>query len=285
VKASNNMTTPNYEPLDVQDFLDATGDAAKRSRTITIILLVASVLIFAGLINSLGHSWMDGRLTSFSELKSPYVTSKIGPPPVDGDSECTLEYAWGVRTYEQALTVYRNRHEAFYRALCSAYVDTGLLVRVPFFGFALDVNDLGLVGGLALLVLLSVYQFALSRELDNLSISFREAESREFYLLLAMRQVFTVPQSGFVPKTAFLRHAPKAVLAFPLITYASVVGHDWWTNVIAFQLGETHAIIALAFETVALVGIVLLSRLALHRLAQMDDLWDRAWDSLERNQQ
>ncbi len=281
------MSTPNPQPnpLDIQDFLEATGDSSKRTRTVAILLIVASVMILAGLLNSLDHSWMHARVMEFGVLDSEYVAKKIGEMPDAKLTADSLATVWGVSTYESAVEVYANRHLAFYRALCAAYVDSGFLLRVPFFGFVLDVNDLGLVGGIALLILLGVYQLAVSREIDNLAISFREAKGRErqLYLLLAMRQVFTIPQSAFIKKGFFLRHAPKAILLLPVLAQGSVVGHDWWTSVVGRQLGQTHTAIVLCVEAIALAGVIVLTRSANQRLHTLDRFWDDKWKALNGN--
>jgi len=43
--------------IEIQHLVDAVGDAAKRTRAATIALLVMSVLVLSGLVNSLQSSW------------------------------------------------------------------------------------------------------------------------------------------------------------------------------------------------------------------------------------
>src|SRR5579871_4027500 len=98
--------------LSIQDYLDAAGDSAKRARTISISLVVASVLVFAGLLNSLQHSWMMSRLRLFHDYDKEgygYVSNKIGRPPISTSVSDT--------------TLYRIRYQEFYGALSRTFVD------------------------------------------------------------------------------------------------------------------------------------------------------------------
>src|SRR5258708_1318921 len=124
------------EPLNLQDYLDATGESAQRARTTSIALVVASVVLFAGLLNSIQNSWMIDRLTAFQFPESSYVTAKAGAfhPPSDTGF---------------AAMAYRERYTQLYGALARVYVESAFVVRVPFFGITIDVNDLGLIGGIA----------------------------------------------------------------------------------------------------------------------------------------
>lgn len=104
--------------LNLQDYLDATSDSAKRTRTVLVALVVACVLAFAGFLNSLGGSWMLSRVHSFSDPKSEYVVNKLGFTPVSEQDD---------------------RYKEFYTAVVRAYVDNAFTIRVPFFGFTFDV--------------------------------------------------------------------------------------------------------------------------------------------------
>ena len=81
--------------------------------------------------------------------------------------------------------------------------------------------------------MLTMLRFSLSREIDNLDTSFKEAallkKLPEFYMLLSMRQVFTVPQGQSIERGKFTTWVPKAFTLAPLATYTAVVGHDFMT--------------------------------------------------------
>lgn len=53
--------------LTIQDYLNASGEASARTRNITLALVVACVLTFIALLNSLQNSWMLKRLERLRE--------------------------------------------------------------------------------------------------------------------------------------------------------------------------------------------------------------------------
>src|SRR5206468_12598531 len=71
------------------------------------------------------------------------------------------------------------RYLEFWAAVARTYVDNSWVIRVPFFGFSFDVNDLGLLGGIGFLTILVCLRFCLSRELNNLRLSFDVARDRK----------------------------------------------------------------------------------------------------------
>jgi hypothetical protein len=259
--------------LDIQDYLDAAGDASRRTRTITVALVVASVIMMCALLNSLHSSWMLSRIHQFGTPGSEYVTLKMGQRPAS-----PLE----AQRYDQSC-------QAFAEALAKAYVDQSLLVHIPFFGPSIDVNDLGVLGGVALIVILALYRFALSRESENLRLSFAEAERmnrlRDMYYLLAMRQVLTVPQTDFIRRDQFLRVVPKLVCWFPAIIFIAVFLHDLNTSTILNQLGtpsedffsDARKTFLIASELIIAGIILVMSNMAMTRLTRIDEIWDNEW--------
>jgi hypothetical protein len=66
---------------DIRDYLDASSDASRRTRTMTIILVVASVLVLAGWLNSLQSHWMLKRMVKLGDIHGQYTQSKLGSFP------------------------------------------------------------------------------------------------------------------------------------------------------------------------------------------------------------
>ena len=259
--------------LDIDDYLTATADASSRTRAVLIILVVASVLALTGLFNSLQTQWMHARMMELGNPSSKYMKSKIGGPPQVQKLKDPATYAW-------ALELYKKRQEALCTAVETAYVNGSLVILVPFFGFTFDVNDLALLSSIGFLIILSCYRFFLAREIDNLRISFAEArrhsnvELENFYNLLAMRQVFTIPESEYINRSTFLRYAPKAITWLPCILLLAIIVHDWLTEWIGQELKLDRFIIE---EFMAIVGFVFLfaiSWVITKRLVLMDKIWN-----------
>src|SRR5689334_4830640 len=141
--------------LDLEDYLNAAGDAAQRTRTVTFVLVVASVLALACLLNSLQSTWMRQRIAKVAQADSSYSRRLLGIGSTDPLTPDHLLH-----------------HEALYKAIIESYVGTALTVRVPLLGITFDINDLALLGGFSFLVLLIWFRFAMLREMDNLRIAF-----------------------------------------------------------------------------------------------------------------
>lgn len=291
---------PLRDRLDIRDYLEASADASKRTRTIIIVMVIASVVVFAGLLNSIQSQWMHRRMVSLADINSSYTRSKLGPYPERVKFNSEEEFTDAKKRYE-------SRYSEFCGAVERAYVDTSFTIRVPFLGFSFDVNDLGLLGGVGFLAILTCYRFFLSRELNNLRMSFEEARQLgmdhlgEFYKLLAMRQVFTVPVTKNIKRTWFLAVAPKTLSWLPLVIYLAVVVNDvrtaWIGSALALVTRDVRtswigSALKLGFrmnllfgsELVAVISMAILCSHINIRLVRMDRLWSEYWNTLEEHE-
>jgi hypothetical protein len=266
--------------LDIEDYLEATGEASARSRNMVLFVAVASILAFAGLLNSLQSQWMLGRVQKLNDEKGDYAVSKLGQYPAETGYK-------RLEDYKKAIANYEYRYQQLCSAIERAYVENAMTIRVPVLGFAFDVNDLGLLSGLGFAIILSCYRFFLSREVDNLRVSFAEAEDGgthildEYYRLLAMRQVFTVPMGEHVKRSFFLRVVPKAIAWLPLTVLLAVIGNDLHTLWIARELGWGHFVVNFAFTLLCIVVLIPLCISISVRLVRMDRIWLMCWQYLE----
>jgi hypothetical protein len=271
---------PSTFQRDIQDYLDASGDASKRTRTATIILVVATVIVFAGLLNSQQTNWMHSRLLNLADERGTYVESKLGKYPQRNSFP-------NDDSYRKAAESYHQRYVVFWEAVARTYVDNSWVIRVPFLGFTFDVNDLGLLGGIGLLVVFVCYRFFLTREVDNLRLSFEEArrigkaELEEFYKLLAMRQVFTIPHTPDIKRTRFLLVTPKLICWFPVVVYLVVTYNDLSTSWIGKTLQLRRYQLLILFEVIVLAFLIVLAFMVTKRLVRMDGLWDECWQEIQ----
>lgn len=256
--------------LDLQDYLDSTSDSSNRTRTVAIVLLVASVLALVGFLNSFKSGWMLQRLHTIGDPNSGYITEKLGS---NHDNE---------------------QYRQFYTAVAKAYVDNALTIRVPFFGFAFDVNDLGLLGGIGFIVILFLLRFSLRSEIINLRLAFKAAAKTEdqlpiFYDLLAMRQVFTLPhvedhrKLWQAKRSWILRYIPKAVCFLPFLVYTLILYHDCYlTRHTGKLISDPHTGFLLAYTHVFCAIIFVLACWCLTRWRTIDSLWEEYWQDVTR---
>jgi hypothetical protein len=280
--------------LDLQDYLEATGDAAKRTRTLTILITVASVLVFVGIMNSYSGNWAAERMRTIGRagqaLGKPlesrteddrkdiaYLETLLGPCP---DSLKT-----GI-TSDGGAEAYRKQYEEFFTSVVRAYVENTLTIRVPFFGVAFDVNYLGLFGGLGLSILLLLYRFSINRETENLRLSFAKAIELDrlpaFYELLSMRQVFTLPPREGDEKKHPLRYAPRILSTLPFVVFIGLTAFDITSSKSVESVSERLASLAVGIDLLFSVVIFSLTFWCVKEGSKIDVLWHKYWAEVSK---
>jgi hypothetical protein len=226
--------------LKVQDYLESAADASRRTRFITIAMIVASVLVLVSVLNSWDQGWISLRINALQRKKlyavrqfpllcqcdegvDPNDCKKLEPHETEDVKsvldEIPLQSAAVERNptakeQEKLLEKKRSdcaqekeRLDKFTDALVRSAAETKYTVHVPFFGVAFDINDVGILGGVALLVVLVLLRLSLRSQIVSLRIGFKKAfdcnEEEDFYDILAARQVFTFPP---------LRHPEQQVI-------------------------------------------------------------------------
>ena len=225
--------------LQLKEYLENSTESSKRIRTILTILVVVTVLILAGFLNSWkGYAWnserirfrqdyvnaLNIRIEQLEKAKKQLGTSPNGfatelnnlpdvfkkMPARYGSEECgkTLNAGATKEENEKAIndqlrcfTGAKEVSTKFLEHSIRAYVENTYLIKVPFFGVAFDINDLGVIGGLSLIVILLMLRLNLRNFIVCLRIGFAAASSdprlhQNFYDILAGRQLFAFPEVG-----------------------------------------------------------------------------------------
>ena len=263
--AAARLPTPN-----LHDFAEAARDSSRRTRTLLVVLVVACVLALVGFLNSLESGWMLQRVRAAAEPGAGYIAQKLEFPPDMNPAA----------------------RDALQGAIIRAYIDNAMTVRVPFFGVAFDVNDLGLMGGIGFLTILMLLRFSLRTEIASLRIAFKaaareaagdQARLEAFYDLLAMQQVLTFPQmrdprvGWSIHRPALLRAMPKLICFLPVIVYTMVALNDYQSQHVANVINPLHTRILLLYTGVLWVLILALAAWCFARLMKIDRLWDEYW--------
>ena len=107
-----------------------------------------------------------------------YLQEKLGPIPER--YEKAGQQKWTGDAQEQRVETaeykeYREQYKELYIAMVRTYADNTFTIRVPFFGIGFDINYLGLLSGLGFVIVLVLFRFSITRELDNVKLSFRVA--------------------------------------------------------------------------------------------------------------
>jgi hypothetical protein len=254
--------------FNVKDYVEATNNAARRTRTVTIVLVVVSVLIAIGWYNSLQWSWDLHRIRQAYDPHDPYVSHILGVNGTDDESKIRVEK---FRTELQQATV-------------KAYVENVRFIKAPFFGVAFDVNDLGVVGGVGLIITLLLMRYSLSREIKNLNVSLREAVHHDklpaFYHALAMRQVFTVPHMKGEKRNRWLASAPRVICILPACVFFLGVFYDYFSVWLYVYLLKA-VTFTVVIQTVLLIVILYLVARCWERQGHIDSIWEQYWNRIE----
>jgi hypothetical protein len=163
------------EDVDFKLYLDAVNTSTQRTRSTIYALIIAVLLLATAFRNTTTPDWMNSRLAKLQQASAcledndrerpeckdsiDYATDFVftGKPPVGPHPDNEPFYMRELRTElkEQINALIKQRTEF-------------LTVHLPFFGVAIDMNDLELVGGWLLVAIVIVLSSGLGRDLDNL---------------------------------------------------------------------------------------------------------------------
>jgi hypothetical protein len=254
---------------DLRDYIDSTAEASAKTRVGIYTLIVASVLLLGGALNSFQSNWMKQRLRALSDPASEYSKAKIKDISGITWTNLTSTNATNINTQN---SLYLAVHQKLSDNLFRQYVANTYTVNVPFFGVSFDINDLGILGGIAIVVLMAILYFSLNREYTNLLHTFRVAEQKgllkHVYTILAMKQVLARPRlpmleervnteeylaEGSVNRRSGLRAVPRVVIAIPVVILMLVFIQDLSTNVIGSSLSKPYTMAVTLFTLTSLI--------------------------------
>ena len=130
-----------------------------------------------------------------------------------------------------------------------------------------------------------MYRFCLIREVENLHIAKSAAQHEkqlpQFYNVLSMRQVFTIPPSGTeTDHGRALDLLPKLICALPVVVQLTVTSHDIITTGIGNLINAKHNLVLIALEVIFSGYILLLTRKVILRIIEIDSIWKKWWDDI-----
>ncbi len=232
-----------------------------------LIITIASILLFVGHHNSAKDSWFNSRI----DVARDAITNKVWnfkPGTLIGRAETARQWA------EAHHFASEHDIDLHLRALEEARVNRVILLGIPFFGVSHDVNDLGLLGSVALLVLMASLKYAMARQHENLYLAlyrvrqlFRQegevpsqnGTANLVYHSLAMSQQFTQPPSlarwGAVRRLGF----SWVLLPLPLAVQMFALWHDWSSRSFGLVLNANATISSLIVQAISLIAVLLLT--------------------------
>jgi hypothetical protein len=266
---------------ELHEYVDAFKTSSDRSRNALYVVIVATVLIAIADYNTQPWSFAQHRIKTWYR----FIHAAQGPG--------------GARPQAVPHDLFegdQDRLKVAGEEYLKQYTDRATLATSPIPGVWIDANDIGIIGGVTLILLMAVLVFCVMREHENLHLALykvrrlhdSEAESGEsdhgdskanfLYHALAMRQVLSSPPTLARWNRNAIFTLPFFLLVFlmPTIGYGFVVRTNWATA----PVGSLYNVNIWALNAVQflLLGVLLvLSMTALLHARAMSKRWERAF--------
>ena len=280
-----------YADSEVDRYIGTYITSSNRVRYAIIAITVASILLLVGHLNSFEESWFNSRL----KLAYVAVHEEVWLYQ-DGNLQGNEELA---RRWAEARG-YETEEEIRYhiKSLEDARTNRLLLLEVPFFGVSHDVNDLGLLGGVALTVLMTMLTMAMSRQHENLYLVLwrvrrafdsqdqaigGESRANRLYHTLAMSQQFRQSPTLARWKGRRLKGIARSLLILPLVAQMLCFGHDLSTLKIGMLINRRATILSIAVQGLSLLLVVMLVWVCYVYTKSNNKRWIKTFEAINRS--
>lgn len=306
--------------------IEAAKQSSDRGRQVLLVIQITCIVIFVAAWHEIGDGWIHIRLRT-AQAAVWYLdcsadqhpeegagnSSAIGTPK-DKHDEChylveqsqatvaafgcqnTQEKPFCTDEVDRAKRLIARLRLSPVEArqlldnLRKSFIDHTITVAVPFFGVTLDVNDLGLLGGITFLLVLIWLLFSVRREAENVGAVFRNKTGEELsgiYHLLDMAQVLTVPPRKKLKRNWLVRWfwiCLERILFFPpLLVQFFVVWDDYRTLPRAQALNPSLARSEVWWEIGLLIAVFVVTLLCLVKARDVSSCWEDAHKRLEEH--
>ena len=284
------MSKQEEEESSILQYVKAAASSTDRARTVMIVMVSASVLVFVGFWNSRpGGGWLDRRI----EIRRDALRffNEPGKVPFDPKQDPSLTAKDPTR-FERAIQFIHNSNfntsspedktqllEEI-TELRRIRTEKIRLIQVPFFGAVFDMNDIGVFAGVTFIIVLLWFRYSLSRELRNLRLAFKEAEDKGHlklcYDLLAMQQVLTVPPVAGQKRSIIWVVIPKALFLIPLLILFVHLILNWESREYGYLLSVDLMKRLLIVNAISVVLTAILTSQCIFVSHRIDEAWKDA---------
>ena len=164
------------DKITIEDYIQAAGDTSKRSRSIIMLIITASVLTFASSWNASPYSWISCREDMARDALKWFGWKDSVRQTLSEEDKKLFDRSRDFATSPVLDSLKLNSYLETFTKFDSENI---MYIRVPFFGITFDVNDLGMLGGFTFVILLIMLRLSFSRELSSLRIVFKRSSLSE----------------------------------------------------------------------------------------------------------
>jgi hypothetical protein len=242
---------------ELKTYIEACNKSADASRRPLAILVIAYVVVFCAIWNARNNSWQNSFVRSGGAALQWLALSPEQQSHVSKDRRFAAGREF-VEVYGMDDPVLLAWAIEKVRA---TQVESTLFFKLPFFNISVHINDLGVLAGLAFVLLLGWYRQCLVHHLVAMRVTLRSdaatADTAQTRELLAIHQFLTFP----VPDAVGVRaaQATQLLLLTPAVLFqAYLLWSNWSTRQLGLVLGSAYAVPILSLSALFLVVLVVL---------------------------
>jgi hypothetical protein len=293
--------------------IEATKEASDRARGVLLVTQIACIVIFMAGWHELPWGWTFTRMHTLQAavwvldcVDQKHVALGTETAKTKDYDQChfldvpdskttalqpfTPDEIDRARTYLKAGRLTSAEAKKALEAVHASVSDRIMNVSVPFLGITLDINDLGILGGITFTLLLVWFDLSLRREQQNLAFTFKTKSSEDLesaYKLLSMTQVLTITPETKVGENRIRRSwcqfVERALICTPLLVQLFVVGVDYGTSGFARLLNPGFARAQVSMESGLLAIVLLLTIWCGLKAKAIDREWEGAYKRLAQH--
>jgi hypothetical protein len=272
--------------------------SSKRVRYSLFLIIIACIIAFSNYWNSRQNCWQKSRIDNVEDQllflqNEDKKACDIFPPQERHEIE-RIKRNRG-EEYEMLIADLKFKKEQ----LLKHYYENTYFTNIPIIGVSFDTNDLSLIFGISLSLLLFFLYYSIDREFQNLRIIKGllqnlkievEVDDRTLYKkvyeLLSSYQILTLPRlKKMAPDyptsnnlMGILKYMPKLLFTLPLFTYFLIYINDCKT----FSLGEivssSNSMIAIITSGFILFFLIVFTMFIIMMAVRIDRLFNELHD-------
>lgn len=281
---------------EIKSLINATNIASTRSRKIVLLLVFTSVIAFAAYWNSRPSGWPNQRFQVINKAYEKFILDQITDTSkqkflykngVKMDDKSPFGDTARMRDFLEQRNINTVDELEFLKKVYFNIKENTFSVKIPILGVSFDINDLGLFSGITFSLLLFILWFCLEREWENLQITFKEASQvdlKQYYKIMSMSQVFTVPARENRDLNILWLIVPKILYLLPLFTQLLICLNDIATSSVVNSISEPATTTYNLVNIISIVCISVLTITTIVYVVKIDLLWNKYHNMLSKKE-
>jgi len=272
------------EELLVKELFDRAANASRNVRSLQVTMATCCIVAFLGLYNSFQYGWIQNRVRIHgNQMKYlSYIEKDTGsctaPLELTKTPAIFEEYTNAKKYYQDHFYTPEILHQHYVNLLKSKN-DNVLLVKIPFFNTAFDINDLAIISGFGFSLILFISLYALHMKKNQVNVIADYIKSKDdttfkklAYSLLLTNQILMVNVNN-IQSFRIIRRLPAVIYWMPFSLFFLIFGHDMLTYEKAKAISLPGVIVSYIISAVFLFTLLILTMLIINTSTQLSIIW------------